>query len=365
MLTAPEFRQDKIDFAKSQISNGISRRNDNAAGLAQREFSDLLYGKTNPYGWREEYATIAAIGRRDLQAFYQRYFFPANVMLAVRGDFDTAEMKARLAKLFAGWTVTQEPVPAFPKVTPGASAGIYLAAKKEVAQTFFQMGQLAGELRDKDYPALSIMADILGGGFQSRLVQRIRTKMGNAYNIGADWGANYDHPGIFQISGSTKSLSTVDTIKAVQEEVERIRTTEVTDEELKTAKDTALNGLIFAFDTKAKTLNRLLTYEYYGYPKDFIQQYQKGLSAVSKADVLRVAKAHLDPAKFTIVAVGNPPDFGKPLSALGSAPTAIDLTIAAPLEEARQTGREQYGERQAPAPAHAGGRGWDGQTGSD
>ena len=205
-----------------------------------------------------------------------------------------------------------------------------------MTQTFFQMGQLGGELRDKDYPALAIMADILGGGFQSRLMQRIRTRMGNAYDIGADWGANYDHPGLFQISGSTKSLSTVDTIKAIQEEVDRIRTAEVTDEELKTAKDTALNGLIFAFDTKSKTLNRVITYEYYGYPQDFIQQYQKGLAAVTKADVLRVAKAHLDPAKFTIVAVGNPADFGKPLSALGTEPIPIDLTIAPPRVEASQ-----------------------------
>ena len=67
----------------------------------------------------------------------------------------------------------------------------------------------------------------------------------------------------------------METLKAIHEEVERIRTSEVTDEELKTAKDTALNSLVFAFDTKAKTLGRILTYEYYGYPKDFIQQYQK------------------------------------------------------------------------------------------
>ncbi len=67
------------------------------------------------------------------------------------------------------------------------------------------------------------MADILGGGFQSRLFQRVRTKMGNAYEICAYWGANYDHPGLFQISGSTKSVSTVETLKAILEEVERIR----------------------------------------------------------------------------------------------------------------------------------------------
>jgi len=201
--------------------------------------------------------------------------------------------------------------------------------KPDVTQTSFLIGQRGGQFNDKDYPALAIMADILGGGFQSRLLQRVRTQMGNAYRIGADWGAGYDHPGLFEISGGTKSVSTVETIKAIREEVERIRTTEVTEAELRTAKDTALNSLVFAFDTKAKTLGRLLTYEYYGYPKDFLQQYQKALAAVTRADVLRVAKEHIDPAKFVLVAAGNPQDFGQPLDALGAPVTTIDLTIPA------------------------------------
>jgi hypothetical protein len=207
---------------------------------------------------------------------------------------------------------------------------MYLAVKKDVTQTFFAVGQRGGELRDKDYPALEIMGDILGGGFQSRLVERIRTKMGDAYDISADWGAGYDHPGLFEISGSTKSISTVETLKAIREEVDRIRATEVTEAELKTAKDTALNSLVFAYDTRAKTLGRVLTYEYYGYPKDFIQQYQKALAAVTRADILRVAKEHLDPAKFTIVAVGNPQDFDQSLDSLGSPAIAIDLIIPPP-----------------------------------
>jgi zinc protease len=336
VLTGPEFRHDKIDLAKTQIRSGISRRNDDAAAISQREFTNTVYGKDTPYGWDEEYATIDRIQRNDLQTFYQRYFFPANVMLAVRGDFDTAEMKTKLEKLFADWTVKQEPVPDFPKVAPAPAGGTYLAMKKDVTQTFFALGQRGGELRDKDYPALEIMGDILGGGFQSRLMQRIRTKMGNAYDISADWGAAYDHPGLFEISGSTKSVSTVETLKAIREEVDRIRSTEVTDEELRTAKDTALNGLVFAYDTKAKTLGRLLTYEYFGYPKDFIQQYQKALAAVTRADVLRVAKAHLDPANFTIVTVGNPQDFGVSLDTLGRPALSIDLTIPPPKQETSQ-----------------------------
>jgi zinc protease len=330
VMTAPEFRQDKIDLAKNQLHSGVSRRNDDPGSIAQREFSDLLYGKDSPYGWRAEHATIDAVSRADIEAFYQRYFFPANTMLAVWGDFNSAEMKAKIGKLFADWVVKQEPVPAFPKLAAKSVAGAYLAVKKDSAQTFFSMGQLGGLLNDKDYPALEIMAAILGQGGQSRLFQQVRTKMGNAYNVSADWGANYDHQGLFEISGSTKNLSTDETLRAVQKEVDRIRTTEVTDDELKTAKDTALNSLVFAFDSRTKTLGRMMTYEYYGYPKDFIQQYQKAVADVTRADVLRVAKTHLDPDKFTLVAVGNPDLFDEPLEKLGKPVTPIDLTIAPP-----------------------------------
>jgi len=334
VLTGPEFRQDKIDLAISQMRSNISRRNDNAAGIAQREFTDIVYGKDTPYGWPIEYATLARISRGDLQAFYQRYFFPSNAILAVWGDFKTDEMKAKIEKLFGDWTAKQQPAPEFPTVTAKATPGVFLAVKKDVTQTFLTLGELGGELRDKDYPALEIMAYILGGGFQSRLVRQVRTNMGNAYDISASWSAHYDHPGLFEIGASTKLVSTLETIRAIQQEVERMRTAEVSDAELDSAKETALNSLVFAFDTRSKTLNRMLTYEYYGYPQDFIQQYQKALAAVTRADVLRAAKEHLDPARFTIVAVGNPDMFEKPLESLGGPVTPIDLTIPAPKVEA-------------------------------
>jgi zinc protease len=327
VLTSPEFRQDKIDLAKSQLHSSIARRNDDPHGILEREFASILYGRDNPYGWDDTHAAIDRITRADLQNFYKRYFFPKNVMLAVWGDFDSAQMKAQVEKLFADWTVEQQPVPEFPKVTQRNAAGAYLAEKRDVTQAFFSMGELGGELNDKDYPALVIMADILGGGFHSRLMEQIRTKMGNAYDISASWGANYDHPGLFQITGSTKLSSTVETIQAVKQEVERIRTAEVSEDELNTAKETALNSLVFAFDTRTKTLSRMLRYEYYGYPKDFIQQYQKALAAVTRADVLRVAKDHLDPAKFALVAVANPAGFVEGLDKLGHPVTPIDLTI--------------------------------------
>ena len=335
VLTGPGFRQDKIDLAKTELRSGISRRNDDPHGIVEREFSDIVYGRNTPYGWQMEYATVDRIGRDDIVQFYQRYFFPANVLLAVMGDFPAAEMKAKLEKQFAGWTAKQPPVPPFPAVAAKPAPGVFLATKTDVTQTFFTLGHMGGEFRDQDYPALEVMADILGGGFQSRLIQRVRTQLGYAYDISASWGANYDHPGLFRIDGSTKSESTVDTIKVIKEEIEKIRSSEVTARELDSAKQTVANSFVFAFDTPAKTLNRMLRYDYYGYPRDFINRYQRAIQAVTREDVLRAAREHLLSKDLTIVAVGNPQEFGKPLATLGLPVTSIDLTIPEPASAAK------------------------------
>ncbi len=258
-------------------------------------------------------------------------------MLEVYGDFNTAEMKDKLEKLFGGWKVDQPPVPAFPPVTAKPGPGVYFGQKDEVTQTFFAMGELGGMLRDPDYAALTVAADILGGGFRSRLFKQIRTTLGYAYNVSAGWSANYNHPGTFRIVGSTKSMTTTETIEAINAEVVKIRTQEVSEAELKEAKDGVLNAFVFSFDSPAKTLNRAVRYAYFDYPKDFIFQYQKAVQAVTRADILRVAKAHFLPENLAIVAVGNSKDFGKPLTSLGKV-TPIDLTIPEPPRAAAAAG---------------------------
>ena len=333
ILTQPEFREEKLDLIKMQLRSSISRRNDNAGAIASREFSQIIYGKDTPFGWRMEYDHVDRIKREDLIAFHQRYFFPANIMIAVQGDFKTAEMRAKLENLFGSWNHKQPPVPSFPEVTAKPAPGVYLGVKPDVNQTFFQIGHLGGVLKDKDYPALEVMADILGGGFSSRLFGKVRTELGYAYGIGSSWAADFLHPGTFRISGSTKSASTTETVEVIRQEVGKIRSQPVTDQELRTAKDTVLNSFVFRFDHPSKTMNRLVTYEYYGYPKDFIRQYQAAIDAVTKEDILRVAREHVKPENFTIVAVGKPDDFGKPITAVDPNPVSIDLTIPAPTRE--------------------------------
>ncbi|HUV63304.1 MAG TPA: insulinase family protein, partial [Sedimentisphaerales bacterium] len=143
------------------------------------------------------------------------------------------------------------------------------------------------------------------------------------------YSANYDHPGEFYVGCQTKSESTVYAIRVMLKEVEKMQEAEVTDEELALAKDSFLNSFVFNFDAKGEVVNRLMTYEYYGYPADFLQKTKQNVEKVTKADVLRVARKHLQPDKVQILAVGRPDDFDEPLSALGPV-SEIDITIPPP-----------------------------------
>jgi zinc protease len=332
VLTNPEFRQDKLDLSLTQYRSAIARRNDDAGEIPGRELARILYGPETPYGWQPEYEHLARIHREDLIAFYQRFYFPKNIMVAAYGDFATSDMHDKLEKLFADWKVEQPPAPPIPAVTAKPAPGIYFAPKDDVTQTFFSIGHLGGTLRDPDYPALQVAANILGEGFSSRLISQIRTKLGYAYSIGAGWAAGYDHAGTFRIGGSTKSMTTVETVEAIRVELDKLRTTEVTEKELNEAKQAVLNSFVFFFDSPAKTLNRVMRYEYFGYPKDFLFQYQKAISAVTRADVLRVAKEHIRPEELSVVMVGNPKELGKPLTTLGKV-SELDLTIPEPKQD--------------------------------
>jgi zinc protease len=325
LLMQPGFRQEKLEAARIQLRNAITHRNDSPAAIAERELRGLVYGKDTPFGWDQQFGTIDRITRGDVRNFYQRYYFPANMTLGLHGDFDSAQMKESLQKLFADWTTQQKPVPEFPKVKSAPSPGVFLAERRDATEVFFAIGHLGGTFNDKDYPAMELVAHILGGP-RGRLTERTRATMANPSDIHVSWGGTPDHPGVFEITGNTRSISTLETIKGIQEELARICSAEVSDEELRQGREAALAKIIFEADTKHKLFGAMLGYEYYGYPKDFLQQHQKSLEAVTRADLLRAAKQYLVPANLTVVVGGNPLLLGDALDRLGPV-TKLDITI--------------------------------------
>jgi zinc protease len=330
-LLTPEFAQDRLELVKTRLRNGIAHRNDDGAAIAQRELVTAIFGKRSPYGAQMEYANVDRINRGDLVAFHDRYFFPQNVTLALDGDFDPARMKEKVLALFGDWKSTQTASPTFPSAADAGSPGRYLAVKKDLAVAFFDAGEVSTQQLDKDNPALDILAGILGGGPHGRLTQLFR---GNVDSVEVSSDPGFGHPGLFRVSGTViNPFLTPKVLRSLYDELNRVRVEQVSEEELKTAKATALNRLVFAYDNQLSLMPRLAEYRYFNFPADYSQQYQQALAAVTRADVLRVAREHLDPSKMTTIVVGNPTAFEVPLETLGGAVSTIDLTIAPPKEE--------------------------------
>jgi zinc protease len=328
VLKNPEFRAEKIEIAQKGLYDGISRRNDDPGQIAGREAAKLAYGAKNPYARVAEYATVAAIARRDLVEWHSKYVHPNNIILGVVGDFDAAKMEARLRASFAAWPrglAANEP-----EIKPEpARPGYYEVDKTDVNQSHIQMVALGITRKNPDYFAVSVFNEAFGGGFASRLFGDIRTTKGLAYAVGGGVGAGWDHPGMLRLTVSTKSKTTIESIQALDEEIADLAKRPIGDEEIKLAKDNILNSFVFRFDSPEKVLQEQMAYEFYGYPLDFLEKFQKGIEGVTKEDVVRVAAKYIHREQMAVLVVGNTGEFDKPLSSLGAV-NKVDITIPAP-----------------------------------
>ena len=330
LLMHPAFPEDKIDLAKMQHRTGISRRNDDIAPISYREFGKIIYGADSPYARHTEYATIAAITRDDMLAFYEKYFHPNNIIFAAWGDFKAKDLKKKIESVFSGWAPAVIEFPPKPKVDYEYTYTVNFIEKPDVNQSWVLMGHIGGLRSNPHYPALIVMNQILSF---DRMFKKIRSAEGLAYSVGGAYRAEFDHPGVFYSQCQAKSESTVRALRMMLEEIDRITVEEVTDEELAKAKDSYLNSFVFNFDSKAEIVNRLMQYAYYEYPSDFINRTKTGVEDVTKADVLQAARENLRPDKLQILVVGKSEDFDEPLSVLGPV-NEIDITIPTPEEEA-------------------------------
>jgi zinc protease len=333
LLLHPNFKADKLLLAKRQMETGIARRNDDASGIANREAIKLVYGATNPYARQEEYATVDAVTLADLQAWHAKTVVPNGMILAISGDFDSAAMEAKLRAAFGSLprgTLISSPQIHF----TDPDHGVYFAEKSDVDQSNVVIVGLGTERSNPDYYALSVMNEIFSGGFGSRVVQNVRTKLGLAYDVGGSFSASYDHPGIFYVIAGTKSTSTVAATQALMAEIGKLKTEPPTPSELSNAKDQVLNSFIFHYNSPEKTLNEQVILAFYGYPPDFLDKYKTGIEKVTSADVARVANKYIDTSKLAAIVVGNESEITPKLDTLGKV-TNLDISIPPPQKAAK------------------------------
>jgi predicted Zn-dependent peptidase len=312
MLENPRFQEDRIKLAKSQQLQNMERRNDRTDVIENREWTRLMNGADHFTTRETTKASLESITRADMVAFHQRYYQPGGFLFAVSGDFNTKDMLAKLETATRGWPVNKQAVPAVPKPTNTLVAGVYAVHKADVNQGRVSIGH-TGALRDSpDSYALEIMNDILGGsGFTSRITSRVRSDEGLAYSAGSSFGLGIYYPGAFRASFQSKNPTTSQAIDIIMEEINRVRTTKVTDEELETAKNSNIEVFPRIFATASQIAGTFAQDEYTKRPADYWLTYRDRMRAITADDVQRVAQKYLQPDKLVVLVVGNIDEISK------------------------------------------------------
>jgi len=332
LLLHPKFSEEKLQMAQQQAATGIMRRNDDESGIAGRESNKLVYGADSPYARQPELATIGSVTVADLQAWHDRTL-GGKLIVGVSGDFDAAAMEAKLRAAFEALP-TAKAAPARHEVFNGPKPGVYFINKDDVNQSLIEIVGLGTDRRNPDVPALAMLNNVLGGGFNSRLFQKVRTELGLAYEVGGGFGVAWDHPASFRAIVGTKSSSTVDATKAALGEIAGLTEKPFTDEELARAKDNILNQFLFRYDTREKVLAERERLEFYGYPANFLETYQAALEKVTLADLNAAAKKYIHQEKLAVLVVGNGAEIKPGLDELKLGPVqAVDITIPQPKQE--------------------------------
>ena len=306
ILQNPTFAPAEVERKKQEVIAGIKRDQEDPGTVSWQAFLKLIYG-TNPYGHPVEgtEASVPAITREDLVRFHEAQYRPNKAILAVVGDVTLPDLKRRLDARLGGW---QQGGPAFtppPKPAPLTQRTVR-TIQRDVTQANITLGHLGVTRDNPDYYAIQVMNYLLGGGFNSYLVAKIREENGWAYDVGSAFGPG-KYAGEFSVSMQTKNEVAEQAIEAALAEIRRMREQPVSEQELEDAKAYLTGSFPLRLDTSRKIVGMLATIEYYGLGLDYVDRYPGLINAVTAADVQRVAQKYLDPNRCALSIVADLP----------------------------------------------------------
>jgi predicted Zn-dependent peptidase len=327
MMLNSVFPEDALARLRARTLVNLTQAKDQPVIVGSQVFARVLYGSAHPYGQRSTETSVKAITRDDVVNFAKAYYQPGRAIITVVGDVTPAKVKSSVEKALAAWARGgDKPSFDYPKLPELQPAKIYLVDKPGAAQSVVNIGLPGPPRNTPDYFALQVLNTILGGQFQSRLNANIREQKG--YSYGVNSGFNYGKgPGAFRAGGSIFTDKTDAALVEFMKELKGIVGAKpITDEEIKTAKESLIQGLPQRFASVTAISGAITSLVVQGLPDDYYQNYAQNVSAVTKEDLARVAKRYIDLGHLAIVIVGDRAKVETALQATEIAPiTLLDI----------------------------------------
>lgn len=300
------FPDSEFNRVRNEVLTSLLQQKDRADVIANKVFSKIVYSENHPYGNPVDgtEASLNSIEVNDLRELYKKYFIPKNAVLIVVGDIKANELKKQLEKHLSGWKNGNQNIPDIPPVEMNFKPGIFLVDKPEAPQSQIRVGCIGVERNNPDYFALEVMNMILGGNFNSRINWNLREQKG--YTYGARSGFTYrKQKGTFNAGGGFKSSVTDSCISELLNELRKMRESDVSEDELKFAKNSILLSFPRLFETPAQIAGQIANLIMYDLPENYFNLYVSKIKDVTVKDVRAVSEKYLISEKMSVIVVGD------------------------------------------------------------
>jgi len=320
VMRNPAFEKAEVERERARRLTTIAQQKDSPATVLQNTLAEVLFPNAHPYHLPllGTEASVKAITPEELAKFHAKTFLPNDVTITLAGDITVDKARTEVERVFGDWKGTAEPFakPASPAAKKDAPK-IVLVDRPGATQSHISFA-LVGvpRLPADDYAAIIVMNTILGGQFSSRLNLNLREK--HAYTYGAGSGFDMRHgAGPFSAGGAIVREKTEPAMREIMSELDRIRTSLVSEEELADAKTYLIRKLPAGFETASETASSLAYLAIHGLPLDEYAKRPALYQKVTREDVKRVAEKYLRATEMQFVIVGDAKVIEKDLEKIG------------------------------------------------
>ena len=300
----PKFPADEVEKFKGRTLAGLQFLRSNPTYLAQERFNRAIYGNHPAALVTPPTESLRRTTAADLAQFHSTYYRPNNAMLTIVGDVKLKDVLPKIERAFGDWQKGDVVQVAIPAVQAQPDAHIYLIDRPGSVQTVLQLGNLGIQRTDPDYFSLLVMNKVVGADAASRLFLNLREDHGYTYGAYSSFGSS-KYPGTWLANSSVRTEVTEGAMREFMYELKRIRSVPVETAELENAKRALIGSFALSLEDPQAVLQNIVTQKLYNLPDDYWDTYPQRVSAVTAADVQRVAQKYVDLDHMQIVAVGD------------------------------------------------------------
>lgn len=302
ILTRPRLPESELPRVRQNFLRNLSVALARSQAQADAAFAALLF-PNHPYG--RVFPTpeqLQSYSIDDIRRFYESNFGAQRTRIYVAGKFDRPSIEAAVRHHLGGWRDGPAPLQ-LPAAAPETPATV-LIDRPDAPQSTLRVGLRVIDPGHADFMPLSVTNTLLGGVLTSRITMNLREAKGWAYSPSSSVSAYHRHA-VWAERADVKSESTGPALQEIYREIARLQSEPPSEDELKSTKNYRNGIFVMSNATRSGLIGQFAFMDLHGLPTEWLTTFIDRLYTVTPEQVSQAAREHLDPARMSVVVVGD------------------------------------------------------------